>query len=86
MITLAPADTPHLVVLGEVEAAMAQYVTDMARGGYAAVACSRADGGGVMVTLTSFSDRQMFREVLATLAAKNRRPRFPNSMAGWRRP
>jgi hypothetical protein len=41
VVTVTEADTPHLVVLGEVAPAMAQYVTDMAAGGYAAIACSR---------------------------------------------
>ena len=44
VVTLTPADSAALVVLGEVETAMAQYVTDMAAGGYAAVACSRDEG------------------------------------------
>ena len=42
VVTVTQADAPHLVVLGEVESATAQWVSDMARGGYAAVACSRA--------------------------------------------
>jgi len=41
VVTLTAADVPHLVVLGEVPASMAQSVEDMARGGYAAVACRR---------------------------------------------
>ena len=41
VVTLTYADSAELVVLGAVEDAMAQYVTDMAAGGYAAVACSR---------------------------------------------
>ena len=41
VVTITPADQPHLVVLGEVGEAMAQYVTDMAAGGYAAVCTSR---------------------------------------------
>jgi hypothetical protein len=40
VMTITPADEPHLVVLGEVDSAMAQYVADLAAGGYAAVACS----------------------------------------------
>jgi hypothetical protein len=44
VVTLTDADQPHLVVLGAVETAMAQYVTDMTAGGYAAVACSRHEG------------------------------------------
>jgi hypothetical protein len=43
VVTVTQADTPHLVVLGAVEDAMAQYCADMARGGYAALACSRAN-------------------------------------------
>jgi hypothetical protein len=43
VVTITQADAPHLVVLGNVEDAMAQYVTDMAAGGYAAIACSRAN-------------------------------------------
>ena len=43
VVTLSQADAPHLVVLGEVESAMAQYITDMAAGGHAAIACSRAN-------------------------------------------
>ena len=42
VVTITQADAPHLVVLGEVETAMAQFLDDMASGGYAAVACSRA--------------------------------------------
>ena len=41
VVTITEADEAELVVLAEVETAMAQYVTDMAAGGYAAVACSR---------------------------------------------
>ena len=41
VVTLTDADQPHLVVLGAVEPAMAQWLADMARGGAAAVACSR---------------------------------------------
>ena len=41
VVTLTEADAPHLVVLGAVAVAMAQYVTDMAAGGYAAVVCGR---------------------------------------------
>jgi hypothetical protein len=41
VVTLTPADSVAVVVLGAVEDAMAQYLTDMAAGGYAAVACSR---------------------------------------------
>ena len=43
VVTVTPADYPHLVVLGEVANSMTQYVDDMARGGYAARACSRAN-------------------------------------------
>ena len=41
VVTITAADQSHLVVLGEVGESMAQYVTDMAAGGYAKVACSR---------------------------------------------
>jgi hypothetical protein len=40
VVTITEADYPHLVVLGEVAEAMAQYVTDMAVG-RAAVVCGR---------------------------------------------
>jgi hypothetical protein len=40
VVTITPTDTPHLVVLGAVEAATAQYVQDMAHG-RAAVVCGR---------------------------------------------
>ena len=43
VVTLTPSDTPHLVVLGEVAAATAQYVSDMATG-RAAVVCGREEG------------------------------------------
>ena len=41
VVTVTPADAPHLVVLGAVTSSMAQYIADMAAGGYAAFACSR---------------------------------------------
>jgi hypothetical protein len=41
VVTLNQADAPHLVVLGEVAASMAQHLTDLAAGGYAAVVCGR---------------------------------------------
>jgi hypothetical protein len=41
VVTMTQADAPHLVVLGVVAEAMAQYLADMAAGGYAAIACSR---------------------------------------------
>jgi hypothetical protein len=41
VVTITPADEAALVVLAEVETAMAQYVTDMAHGGYAKIACAR---------------------------------------------
>jgi hypothetical protein len=41
VVTIAASDAPHLVVLGEVATSMAQYVTDMARGGAARIACDR---------------------------------------------
>lgn len=43
VVTITQADAPHLVVLGEVESTMAQYITDMAAGGYAKIACSRSN-------------------------------------------
>jgi hypothetical protein len=42
VVTLTPADSAALVILGAVETTMAQYLEDMAAGGYAAVVCSRA--------------------------------------------
>ena len=44
MVTITPADTAHLVVLGAVAETMSQYLEDMAAGGYAAIACSRTMG------------------------------------------
>ena len=41
VVTITTADAPHLVVLGEVAPSMAQYLSDMAAGGYAAIACQR---------------------------------------------
>ena len=41
VVTLAPADSAALVVLGAVEDAMAQYLDDMARGGAAWIATHR---------------------------------------------
>ena len=41
VVTITQADAPHLVVLGAVEDAMAQYIADMAAGGYAAITCVR---------------------------------------------
>jgi hypothetical protein len=41
VVTITQADSAHLVVLGEVGASMAQYVTDMASGGAARIACDR---------------------------------------------
>jgi hypothetical protein len=41
VVTITFADTPHLLVLGEVASSIAQYIADMARGGYAAIATSR---------------------------------------------
>jgi len=43
VVTVTTADYPHLVVLGEVASSMTQYVSDMANGGYAAIATSRAN-------------------------------------------
>jgi hypothetical protein len=44
VVEVTNADQPHLVVLGEVGETMRQYVTDMAAGGYAQIACSRHEG------------------------------------------
>ena len=44
VVTITPADTAHLVVLGAVAETMSQYLEDMAAGGYAAIACSRTMG------------------------------------------
>jgi hypothetical protein len=45
VIALTPAEVLRdVVVNGAVAEAMAQYIQDMARGGYAAVACSREAG------------------------------------------
>jgi len=41
VVTIRAADEPHLVVLGEVAAAQAQWIEDMARGGNAKIACTR---------------------------------------------
>jgi hypothetical protein len=41
MVTVTEADSPALTVLGEVASSMQQYITDMAAGGSAKVACSR---------------------------------------------
>jgi len=41
VVTVTQADTAHLVVLGEVADAMAQYCADLARGGAARIACDR---------------------------------------------
>ncbi len=43
VVTVTDADYPHLMVLGEVASSMQQYVADMACGGYAAIATSRAN-------------------------------------------
>jgi hypothetical protein len=43
VLTVTDADYAHLVVLGSVAESMAQYLEDMARGGYAAIACNRAN-------------------------------------------
>jgi hypothetical protein len=42
VVTVTEADYPALTVLGEVASRMQQYIADMAVGGYAAIACSRA--------------------------------------------
>ena len=44
VVTITPADQPHLVVLGAVAEAQAQWISDMAAGGYAAQACNRDMG------------------------------------------
>jgi len=41
VVTITQADPPHLVGLGEVAAATAQYLSDMAAGGSAHIACDR---------------------------------------------
>ena len=43
VVTVTQADAPHLVVLGAVAESMQQYITDMVAGGYAHIACSRAN-------------------------------------------
>ena len=43
VVTVTEADYPHLVVLGAVAESMDQYIADMTAGGYAAIACSRAN-------------------------------------------
>lgn len=43
VVTITDADAPHVVVLGEVASSIAQYLSDMAAGGYAAIACSRSN-------------------------------------------
>ena len=43
VVTVTEADYSHLVVLGEVASSMQQSIADMAVGGYAAIACSRAN-------------------------------------------
>jgi hypothetical protein len=45
VIALSPAEVlRNVVVNGAVAEAMAQYIADMAAGGYAAVCCSREEG------------------------------------------
>jgi hypothetical protein len=41
VVTLHDSDYADLVVLGAVAESMTQYISDMANGGYAAIACSR---------------------------------------------
>ena len=41
VVTITQADAPHLVVLGAVAEALAQYCADLARGGAARIACDR---------------------------------------------
>jgi len=43
VVTVTDADYPALTVLGEVASSMQQFIADMAAGGYAAIACSRAN-------------------------------------------
>jgi len=43
VVTVTNADSPHLVVLGEVAAAMSAYIQDMASGGAAHICTSRAN-------------------------------------------
>jgi hypothetical protein len=43
VVTVTETDYPHLVVLGAVAESMDQYIADMTAGGYAAIACSRAN-------------------------------------------
>lgn len=42
VVTITEADRAALVVLGSVEDAMAQYLEDLARGGYARICTTRA--------------------------------------------
>jgi hypothetical protein len=43
VLALSPEDVLRdVLILGDVASSMAQYIQDMARGGYAAVACSRS--------------------------------------------
>ena len=51
VVTLTEADYPELTVLGEVASSMQQYLSDMAAGGYAAIACSRENSGRVWLML-----------------------------------
>ena len=44
VITLTPADSADVVVLGAVEEAMAQWIADQTRGGAAKIACAREEG------------------------------------------
>jgi hypothetical protein len=41
VVTITQADAPHLVVLGEVESSMQQYIADMVRGGATRITCDR---------------------------------------------
>ena len=44
VVTVTQADAPHLVVLGEVDSSMQQYLTDMATGRAALVCRRRMEG------------------------------------------
>ena len=43
VVTVTEADYPALTVLGAVASSMQQYIADMAAGGLAKIACSRAN-------------------------------------------
>ena len=63
VITLSPAEVYRDVVInGEVAAAMAQYLSDMAAGGYAAQACSRLRRWRKMILTLSLEDSVHYLE------------------------